>query len=170
MVDWKKLIKPVTDGSERLSKILVKRVVTPPTPTEEEFVSPLQEHLLERLHVKQDIGYNRTCANCTKHQGIDTALVASVEEANDPEPWLRELHGELIDTRKELADTRYELQASKQYYTPQNRMKWAVYGAAASGSAGLGILIARYATEWAINNLPSYLPYLVTSIRLLLGI
>ena len=116
MVDWKKLIKPVTDGSERLSKILVKRVVTPPTPTEEEFISPLQEYLRERLTVKDAIGYNPTCTNCHRHKGIDEEVLTKAESLNDPEPWLKDLHGELIDTRKELAETRYELQASKQYY------------------------------------------------------
>lgn len=170
MVDWKKLFEPVKDGAE---KLLVLRRVPTPEPTEpalEEFVSPLQAFLKERLNVKHDIGYNRTCAECSRQSSIDAEMLEKVETAADPEPWLAQLYGELIDTRKELAWTRSELAASKQYYTPQNRMKWAAYGAAASGSAGLILLVARYATEWAITNLPGYLPWLITSIRLLLGI
>lgn len=169
-MDWKKLFEPIKDGAEKL--LVLRRVPTPepPEPALEEFVSPLQQYLKERLGVKHDIGYNRTCANCCRQENIDKDLLEKVETTADPEPWLAQLHGELIDTRKELAITRQELADSKTYYTPQNRMKWAAYGAAASGSAGLILLVARYATEWAITNLPGYLPYLVTSIRLLLGI
>ena len=169
-MDWKKLFEPIKDGAE---KLLVLRRIPTPEPAEpelEEFVSPLQAYLKERLGVKHDIGYNSTCVNCSRQMNIDAEMLEKVETTADPEPWLAQLHGELIDTRKELAITRQELADSKTYYTPQNRMKWAAYGAAASGSAGLILLIARYATEWAITNLPGYLPYLVTSIRLLLGI
>lgn len=170
MVDWKKLFQPVKDGAERLP-LLVRRVVaTPPTPELEEFVSPLQETLKERLGVKDAIGYNRTCANCTRHKNIDHEMLETVETAADPEPWLAQLHGELIDTRAELTHTRHELAASKQYYTPQNRMKWAVYGAAASGGATTTIILLRYATEWAIQNLPQYMPFLIPSIFRLLGL
>ena len=49
-----------------------------------------------------------------------------------------------------------------------NRMKWAAYGAAASGGVTSTVILARIAIEWAITNLPGYLPYLVTNIRLLL--
>jgi len=161
MVDWRKLFQPVADGSEKLKQLLVRVPVPPPTPTEEEFVSPLQAALKDTFITKDGIGYNRTCVNCSQHSGIDARMKDIIDTANDPEPWLKELHGELVATRDELAWTRTELAASKQYYTPQNRMKWAAYGAAASGSAGLILLLARFATEWAIANLPSYLPFLV---------
>ena len=158
MVDWKKLFEPVKDGAEKL--LVLRRIPTPEPaqPELEEFVSPLQKYLKERLGVKHDIGYNRTCANCCRQENIDKEIVEKVETTADPEPWLAQLHGELIDTRTELAYTRQELAESKEYYKPQNRMKWAAYGAAASGSATTIIILARYATEWAIAN---YLPWIV---------
>ena len=169
-MDWKKLFEPIKDGAEKL--LVLRRVPTPepPEPALEEFVSPLQKYLKERLGVKHDIGYNRTCANCCRQENIDKDLLEKVETTADPEPWLAQLHGELIDTRKELAETRIELKESKQYYTPLNRMKWAAYGAAASGGVTSTVILARVAVEWAITNLPNYLPWLVTSIRLFLGI
>ena len=152
---------PIKDGAE---KLLVLRRVPTPAPTEpglEEFVSPLQSFLKERLSVKQDIGYNATCVNCSRHMNIDAEMRDKVDTTADPEPWLAQLHGELISTRQELAVTRQDIRDSKEYYTPSNRMKWAAYGAAASGTTGVALILIRYATEWAINNLPTYLPFLV---------
>jgi hypothetical protein len=158
-MDWKKLLRPIEEGSKSVTRLI--RRIPAPEPSLEELASPLQKAIKEELLIKHDIGYNDTCVNCGRQRGVDARLMTACEESTDPEPWLKEMHGELVDTRKELADTRTELVKAKEYYTPQNRMKWAVYGAAASGGASLAIIAVRYATEWAINNLPSIVPLLL---------
>jgi hypothetical protein len=160
MVDWKKLIRPIQEGQKGLATIFVRKVPAP-EPTEEEFVSPLQQAIKDDLLIKGDIGYNETCVNCIRQRGIDARMLDTCESSTDPEPWLKELHGELVATREELVETRGQLAASERYHTPQNRMKWAAYGAFASGVTGVGLLIAKYATDWAITNLPQILPLIL---------
>lgn len=159
MFDWlRRAFKPVEPGTLRR---LVLRKTSPPTPSPEDFVSPLREELKTHLATKPDIGYNMHCPHCRGHKTIDGYITTAVAEKEDPQPWLKEVHQELVDTQDELKKTRTELALSKQYYTPQNRMKWAAYGAFASGLTGVALILARYGTEWAIHNLPPLLPFLV---------
>ena len=159
MVDWKALFRPISEGQKRLA-ILVKRPAAP-EPSLEEFISPLQEAVRTEIAIKQDIGYDSRCTCCSRQRTVDERLIEACETANDPVPWLQEMHGELISTREDLGKTRLQLAESERYHTPQNRMKWAVYGAAASGTASVAILAIKYATEWALHNLPAIIPFLL---------
>lgn len=171
MVDWKKLLKPIQDGAENLP-ILVRRVVSPPPePTLEEFVSPLQAELKERLHVKHDIGYNANCAECHKQKNIDGDLTSIVDTAANPEPWLAQLHTELVLTRTDLKDyraentaLRKELDAVRSDVNPIKRMLY-LFGA---GLAGLGAkaLWDLWLQQQIINLIPQGLMYF----KLLLGL
>ena len=140
MVDWKKVFRPISEGTRQLTTILVKKPV-PPEPSLEDFVSPLQAAVRAEIQIKRDIGYNEQCVNCSRQKGVDDRLILACDTANDPEPWLKALHGELIQTRDDLKAYRTENQILRQELelvrsdvNPIKRMLY-LFGA---GLAGLG--------------------------------
>lgn len=164
MVDWKKVIRPVSEGTRQLATILVKKSA-PPTPSLDEFVSPLQEAVRTEIAIKQDIGYNTTCVNCSQHRAVDERLRTAVDTATDPQPWLKELHGELVKTRTDLAlyrnennVLRLELQAVRSDVNPIKRMLY-LFGA---GLAGLSAkaLWDLWLQQYIINMIPLLLPFI----------
>jgi hypothetical protein len=99
-----KWLQPIKDQTLRAARQVLRQ--PPRAPTLEEFVSPLREELKTQLAVKPDIGYNEHCANCRSHKTIDQRMATAIDECEDPQPWLASLHGELLETRTELRDTR----------------------------------------------------------------
>jgi hypothetical protein len=145
-------LRPIKEGTVRATRRILR--APPSDPTLEEFVSPLREGLKEDLAVKEAIGYNRTCTECTRQHGIDTRMGAKVADAEDPQPWLVQLHTELIETRKEMAFTRERIQSAKQFYNPLNRMRWL----AAGGFVSAMLLIANEGIKYILPYLLSLIP------------
>ena len=140
-----KLLQPIRDGAElvalRVARSLQRK--PPPTPSLEEFASPLREQIKDHLAVKGDIGYAPLCACCRAHEVRDQHIADAVASLEDPQPWLAQLHGELIETRAELERTQVALTSAQrdaeQWKNPLNRIRWL----AAGGTVGIVFLVAK---------------------------
>lgn len=166
MFDWlrslyQKLTKPIEPGLVRI----VKRKLSPPAPSPEEFVSPLKTEVTELLAIKPDIGYNEHCASCRGHLNIDGKLQTAVDTKDDPQPWLKEVHEAIIENTDEQRRTQAKLDEEGQLYTPSKR--WLIAISATSG-ATLGGLIAKVAWDVYVRDfiLTQLLPWLVTLLTL----
>ena len=118
----------------------------PPFPTEEEFISPLRKALKAHMATKEGIAYGENCAYCRQQGAVDTQIKDAVDSSEDPEPYLIELYKELVQTREALAVTTTELGKTRRFYTPSNRVKWAIYGAFATG----GAMATLRVLEWLV--------------------
>jgi hypothetical protein len=162
MFEWlKKLVKPIDAGT--LVRVIKQKVSPEPTdPSLEEFVSPLREELKEQLAIKPDIGYAPLCANCRAHQVVDQHIAEAVAEKEDPQPWLVNLHSELIATRQDLKAYRTEnrilrtdLEAVRSDVNPIKRMLY-LFG------AGLAGLTAKAFWDlWLQQQIVNILPFLL---------
>ena len=177
VAEWlKKLFQPVSDGTRQLIPILVKKKLTPPEPTIEEFVSPLQEAVKTEIQTKQDIGYNDHCVNCTRQRQADARLMTAVETAADPQPWLAELYTALKENNATTLENTAE-QRKTQVITNQASNAWVpskrvIYGLATASAALAGTTAAKlvldlYVVPWIIEHLPLAIGFLIQLLSIL---
>ena len=152
-----KWLKPIKDQTLRVARQALRQA--PRTPTLEEFTSPLREECKEIVKVKGDIGYNPHCTNCGRQRGFDEKLLQCVENAEDPQPWLQQLHGELIETRKDMKLTREVVRQEGRLYDPLKR--WLIGITCASGATAGGLIVKVAWDIWLRDILLNAIPWLI---------
>lgn len=165
MFDWlRRLFRPVESGT--LLR-LVKHKLSPSAPTPEEFISPLKQEVTELLAVKPDIGYSDHCANCRGHQSLDTKLQTAVDTKDDPQPWLQQVHEDILENTAEQRLTQQVVKEEGRLYDPLRR--WLIALTVSSGGIA-GSLAAKIVWDVYIRDfiLGQILPFLVHTLTLFL--
>jgi hypothetical protein len=151
-----KWLQPIKDQTLRAARHVLQR--PPREPTLEEFQSPLREQCKDYLATKEAIGYNTTCACCSRQHGFDEKIAAAIDTLEDPQPWLAQLHGDLVSTRRELQETRVTLAEARRdadrWKNPLNRIRWVAVGTFASSSVVLGFKAVEYLLPWLLALIP----------------
>lgn len=140
-----KLLHPVKDGTLAAAhRPLILRVkAPPPTPTVEEFVSPLRQEARALLDVKRGIGYAATCRTCQQHAVKDAELAQLVDAKQDATPYVVAMRGEIIKLRESNERLQKDLADAKQWNLPLNRIRIGIYAGMGAGVITLAITLAK---------------------------
>ena len=156
----KRLFKPI---DSRQFVQVIKHRLSPPVAKPEEFVSPLRTELTELMAQKPDIDYNEHCAHCRGHRTVDGKINTVIQEKEDREPWLEQVHQDIVANSEEQRMTRNALNASSSAWQPSKRL---MYGSTAAIAATLGGLAGKWAWDayiWPqiLMRLPEVIPWLI---------
>ena len=159
----KKLFRPLSDGTLHASVLRVVRAKAP-APEAGDFVNPLRAEL-ETIMLRKRKVCTHHCAGCTHATGSDCAFDAEIELSlqnyDNPEPFLVEMIDEMKKTRAENTALRNDLAATRQDVNPIRRAMYLL-------SAGIAGLTAKAIWDLYLQNIVlQYLPLLLPLIPFL---
>lgn len=158
---FKKLFRPLKDGT--LQAVQVLKVIRPkaPAPAAADFTNPLRAELQTLMDRKAQICTHH-CTGCSHATGntcaFDTQTTEILANYDNPEPFLVEMIDELKKTRNENTALRKDLAATRQDVNPIRRMMY-LFGAGIAGLTAKAVWDV-WGYQWFLSILPLLLPLL----------